>query len=53
MTDYTKNLYRVFPMASVELLVTTKSEFISQAVLSRYTNCKIYYLMAAMLMDVT
>lgn len=53
MTDYIKDLHRVFPYHKVAFTINTKEEFKMQAVLSRYVNTKIYYSMASMLLGVT
>lgn len=54
MTDYTKNLDRVFPVYNIALVtVKTKETEKNAALLSVYVKTKIFTNMSAMLMNVT
>ena len=54
MTDYTKNLNRVFPTYNVDLVTgKTKETEKYAALLSVYVKTKIFTTMSAMLMSVT
>jgi hypothetical protein len=54
MTDYTKNLDRVFPVYNIALVtVKTKETEKNAALLSVYVKTKIFANMSALLMNVT